>query len=215
MPGQQTGDVRIYWFRPATMIWLLAPALLIAGVLWFCADALIFGPREAPSFSHPGCVGRACPGDYAIDTAAYLLMFIPSWIRLPVIALLAGEALTRLIVPVIWSFDRTPDFTIGPQGIYGPSGLRFYDVPWSDIRTATRRIYMTDVGQFFGLNFETTREVRPFGLLGLIKTKPLVIRLRLVHGFPLQEIVEEIKSQAPEMMIFTEEVDYRRRRSRW
>lgn len=63
-----------------------------------------------------------------------ILVFLPIWIRVPLMIGLAGE-LVRIGVHRLWhSFDSKPDFTIGPEGI-GSVGFynKFTVVPWDHI----------------------------------------------------------------------------------
>ena len=214
MAGQDRNAERHYHFRRGSMIWLALPAAGIIALLWFITANYIVAKVEAPSFFHPNCVKEGCAGAYFIDWAVFLFLLVPLWIKLPLLALLGGEVLARLLAPLVWTFDDKPDFTIGPSGVYGPCGLGFQRVPWADVSSATQQVYLTYLGPVFGLDIDTTRSMRSFGLLGLGRTKPVKIRLRPIHGFPLQEIVDQIKISAPDKLIFTEETEYRRRR-RW
>lgn len=211
----EQGKGRAYHFRRSSMIWLALPVAAVIGLLWFITARYIIGRVDAPTFNHPDCTRAGCIGDFVIDAVTYLFLLVPLWVKLPLVAILGGEALARLLAPLVWTFDRTPDFSIGPEGVYGPCGLVFERVPWTEVSSATRQVYVTYAGIFFGLDIATTRTGRAFGLLGLGRTRPVTLRLRPLHGFPLQEIVDQIRIFAPDVIIYTEETEYRRRRRIW
>lgn len=197
----------IYFFNRSTMAWLVLPVAVILGMLWLVAGFDLTKLSYSPERPAP-CHGSKCMEKDFLVGIVGLFLLLPVWVKLSAVGAVVGEALSRLIANLVWSFDKKPDFTIGPEGVYGPSGLQFHHVPWTEISCLVKRVYVTPIGLMFGLSFETSRQVRSFGLFSFGRKKPLVLKLQPIHGLPLQEIVDKVRVSAPHLLIKTEEKDW-------
>lgn len=67
-----------------------------------------------------------------------LLVFLPIWIRVPLMVGIAAELARVAIFHAIHAFDRKPDFSIGPNGVSGVGYFSSEQFSWTDVQSAER-----------------------------------------------------------------------------
>lgn len=206
MPWRGTGYEYIYYFRKQRMILFVLPVAAILLLLWFVTDHYLGDPNYRPTWDPPRCHGKRCGWTILMYVLLFGFLSLPVWVKLPLTAGGAGEALTWLLARLKWAFDKSPDFAIGPTGIYGLCGLRYYHVTWPEVTQIRFVTATTILGERESLAFFTTVNRSSRSWVGTLKLKNVEIWIAPIHGLPTRTILEHVKMYVPDMKI--EMVEY-------
>ncbi|MEQ1521737.1 MAG: hypothetical protein ABL936_10765 [Aestuariivirga sp.] len=191
------------------MIWLALIIALVLWGLWMVTDRYLVDPAYAPEWHPPKCRGRGCGYAFLLYAALFLFLLLPVWIKAPTVVTAVAEVCTRVIALLYWSFDRRPDFAVGPHGVYGLCRLRYHHVPWSKVGgiqdTRSRSIF----GTSRSLIISTSQRTKVIKLFQLNKMKPVKFVLAPIHGIDINAVIEEIRKFAPDKTIRVHEFDQR------
>jgi len=207
MPWRVTGYEHIYFFRKRRMILYALPVAAILLLLWFVTNHYLGDPNYKPSWHPPRCHGKRCGGAILMYVLIFGFLSLPVWVKLPLTAGGAGEALTWLLARLKWSFDRSPDFAIGPHGLYGLCGLQYFDVSWAEVTRIKSQTTITLFGANESLTIFTTKLRPSWNWLGKPKRKAVQIGLIPLHGLPLRTILGHVKRYAPDLQIETTQIN--------
>lgn len=215
MPWRSTSYRRVYYFRRRRMIWISLVVCLIVGFFWLVTDHYLADATYVPIWHFPRCHGRRCGGALMLYIALFLFLLLPVWIKMGVSMSVAGEFIARVFALLVWSFDRRPDFAIGPYGVYGLSGIRYHHVAWSQVK----RVRLTDSATIFGvltsMTIVTRKKTPSRSLLGKRRSRAIVFTLAPVHGLPIREVFRQIRSYAPDIEAQEVQIDRRPYWLRW
>jgi hypothetical protein len=175
----------------------------------------ILDSSYSPTWEDFKCKGSCRKGGAAIVFLIFLFVSLPVWLKALATGSAISEVLARWTAYVVWTFDRRPDFAIGPYGIYGLSGLKYHHIAWPDISGAVHRRTRTLFGTRRSLRFNTKVKREKSWLLFGRKPSDVSIVLAPVHGFDLDEIRMLTGRFAPEVRIDEVAADTRPWLFRW
>jgi len=198
------------------MIWFLVivPGA-IALIFFYLVPRFVLDQTYSPHWMDFQCHGSCRKGAALVGLLLFLLLSLPVWFKALATGSAISEILARWMAYLVWTFDRRPDFAIGPYGIYGLCGLKYFHVLWPNVSKVSDHHTRTVFGTMRSLIFETTMKRDKSWLT--FRRKPSNVRIALVpaHGFDLDEIRSLVATFAPGVRIAETKSDIRPWLFRW
>ena len=215
MPWRSTSYERYYYYRRRRMMWLALAIPIVVWLLWFVTGKYLADPNFSPVWDIPNCSGRRCGGQLILYALIFVFLSLPVWLKIPSVIFGIAELFWRIIALLWWSFDKRPDFAIGPYGIYGMSGFGYHHVPWSKVGG----IHASKIRHTFAsvrhLVIYTTQKTESRNILGRKRKSNVKFVFAPIHGIDVDRLLRDVAKFAPGKRVIENSLDARPKWLRW